>query len=870
MAIPKHTPPLIPRLVLKFFLKGEDFFEFSGDIDEIYRYKIGCEPKWRAKAWYWLRVMESIPGMLRDIVYWRIIMIKNYLKIALRNFQRHKGYSLINIAGFAVGMAVCLLILIYVRHELSYDTYHKDGDRVYRIAQDIRSPSSNRVFAPISPMVAPTLMSDFPQVEKAGRAFTFVQTRLLRRGDTFFYEDRFMYADPELFEVLTIPFIQGNPQTALSRPQTLVISERMTLKYFGHENPVGQTIEVNDDTYEITGVVTDCPENTHLKYDLIASMETFSDWEEMSNWHSTMFYTYIKLKPNVNGEEFSRQISNLADRYVGEKLKEWGESYHYFLQPVSGIHLHSHIRYETEPSGNPQYVTIFSFVGLFILVIACLNFMNLSTARSVNRAKEVGMRKVVGAKRCQLVGQFLGESLLVTLVSLGLAMAIARFAVPLINDVTGIALDFGQLSNPVIVFGLIAGSIVVGLAAGVYPALVLSAFRPISTIKGSQKTGARSFAMRNGLVVVQFAISIVLIIGTLIMSKQFQFMKNQHLGFEKDQKLVLPIRGGISIQENYESVKNQFTELPFVHSAAVSSSVPGRDVSNFAISLVGEEDSKNQSMFHLYFDHDFIPLYAIEMAAGRAFQKEMSTDIAGAFLINEAAVAAFGWKSPEEAIGKRLRTGFGGRVNPIIGVVKNFHYRGLQTQVEPLVMEYNPQLFRHLTLNLDISDLTNAIATVESQWKSLYPDHPFESFFLDTDFDRQYRSDEQVGKIFGIFTILGLFIACLGLLGLASFTTESRTKEIGIRKVLGASVPGIAIMLSKQFTQWVFLANIIAWPLAYYFMNRWLKNFAYRTDLNILIFFASAILVLAVALLTVSFQSIRAATTNPADSIRYE
>jgi putative ABC transport system permease protein len=866
----KVKPPFIPRNLLELFLKGEDLREFSGDLGEIYRYKIECGPKWRAKAWYWLRVMESIPGIIRDSLYWRIVMIKNYLKIALRNFQRHKGYSLINIAGFSAGMAVCLLILTYVRHELSYDRYHSDADRVYRVAQDIRTPTSNRVFAPISPMVAPTLMSDFPQVEKAGRAFTFVQTRLLRRGDTFFYEDRFMYADPELFEVLTIPFLQGNPQTALTRPRTLVISERMALKYFGHGNPVGQTIEVNDETYEITGMVADCPENTHLKYDLIASMETFSDWEEMSNWYSTMFYTYIKLEPNVNGEEFSRQISSLADRYVGEKLKEWGDSYHYFLQPVSRIHLHSHIRYETEPSGNPQYVTIFSFVGLFILVIACLNFMNLSTARSVNRAKEVGMRKVVGAKRFQLIGQFLGESLLVTLVSLGLALVIARFAIPLINDVTGIALDFGQLSDPVIVFGLIAGSMVVGLAAGVYPALVLSAFRPISTIKGRQKTGTSSFAMRNGLVVVQFAISILLIIGTLIMSKQFQFMKNQHLGFEKDQKLVLPIRGGISIQENYESVKNQFTELPFVRSAAASSSVPGRGVSNFAISLVGEDDTKNQSMFHLYFDHDFIPLYGIEMAAGRAFQKKMSTDIAGAFLINEAAVAAFGWNSPEEALGKRLQTGFGGRVNPIIGVAKNFHYRGLQTRVEPLVMEYNPQPFRFLTLDFDISDLKNAMATVESRWKSLYPDHPFESFFLDTDFDRQYRSDEQVGKIFGIFTVLGLFIACLGLLGLASFTTESRTKEIGIRKVVGASVPGIVIMLSKQFTQWVLLANIIAWPLAYYLMSRWLKNFAYRTDINILIFFASAVLVLVVALLTVSFQSIRAATANPADSIRYE
>jgi putative ABC transport system permease protein len=870
MANHKTKPPLIPYTFIKLFLRGEDFHEFSGDIDEIYRYKIERESKWRAKAWYWLRVLESIPGILVEKIYWRIIMLKNYLKIALRNFQRHKGYSFINIAGFAVGMAVCLLILTYVRHELSYDKYHKDRDRVYRIAQDIRTPTSNRVFAMISPMVAPTLKADYPQVEQAGRVLIPWQSRLVRREDTFFYEDRFMYADPELFEVLTIPFIQGNPLKALTRPHTLVISERIALKYFGLENPLGETLEINDETFEVTGLVADSPENTHLKYDLIASMGTLRDWEEMSNWYSTMFYTYLKLKPNVDGEEFSRQVSSLADKHVGEQLKEMSDSYHYFLQPVSSIHLHSHLRYETEPSGNPQYVTIFSLVGLFILLIACLNFMNLSTARSANRAKEVGMRKVVGAKRIQLVGQFLGESLLVTLVSLGLAMIIAKFAIPLINDLTGIALNFDLILNPMVLAGLITGSITVGLAAGVYPALVLSAFRPIATLKGSLRRGSSDFALRNGLVVVQFSISVVLIIGTLIMARQFNFMKNQHLGFEKEQKLVLPIRGGISIQENYESVKNQFSENPFVKNATVSSSVPGRGVSNFGISLVGEEDPKNQSMFHLYFDFDFIPLYAIEMAAGRAFQKEMSTDIAGAFLINEAAVAAFGWSSPEEAIGKRLKTGFGGRVNPIIGVVKNFHYRGLQTQVEPLVMENNPLLFRYLTLSVDISDIKDTMAIVESQWKSLYPNHPFESFFLDTDFDQQYRSDEQVGKILGIFTVLGLFIACLGLLGLASFTTESRTKEIGIRKVLGASVPGIVIMLSKQFTKWVFLANIIAWPLAYYFMSKWLKNFAYRTDMNILIFILSAFLVLAVALLTVCFQSIRAATTNPADSLRYE
>ncbi len=797
-------------------------------------------------------------------------MIKNYLKIASRNFQRHKGYSFINIAGFAIGMACCLLILLYVRHELSYDRYHEDVERVCRIVIDIRTQTANRVFALISPTVAPALKADYPQVEHAARAIIPSSSRLVKRKDTFFYEDRFMYADQELFDIFTIPFIQGATQGALTRPNTLVVSQRMAHKYFGNANPLGETLEINQQEYEITGVVTDSPENTHMKYDLIASLETLKDWQEMSNWYSTMFYTYLKIRPDVNVEEFSQQVSRLADKYVGERLESGGSTYHYFLQPLSRIHLHSHLRYETEAPGNPVYIYIFSFVGLFILIIACLNFMNLSTARAANRAKEVGMRKVVGAQKLQLIGQFLGESLLVSFLSLGLAMVIARFTIPLLNDLTGISLSFDTLLNPIVLLSLICCAVLVGMAAGLYPAFVLSAFRPAVTLKGTSSAGTQGFALRTVLMVVQFAISVMLIIGTLTMYRQFNFMKNQYLGFEKEQKLILPFRGGINIQENFASVKDMFSKHTSVTGVAVSSSVPGRGVSNFSIRLVEEDDPKSQSMFHMYFDDDFIPDYGIDIVAGRAFQKEMKTDFMGAFLINEAAVKAFGWSSPEEALGKRLQTGHGGRVNPIIGVTKNFHYRGLQSEVEPLVMEFLPWSFRYITLSIDISNLNETLAFVKSQWKALWPGHPFEHFFLDTDFDRQYRADEQIGNVFGIFTFLGLFIACLGLLGLASFTAESRTKEIGIRKVLGASVGGIVLMLSKQFTKWVVLANFIAWPVAYYFMDRWLKNFAYRIDIGIWTFVLSAVLVLLIAIMTVSYQSIKAAVANPVDSLRYE
>ena len=865
----KAKPPVIPYILLRLLLHGEDFYEFYGDIDEIYQQLRGCGPRWKAKCWYIFRVIESIPSLILDNIQWRSIMLKNYLKIAARNFDRHKGYSFINVAGFAIGMACCLLILVYVRYELSYDRYHKDVNRIYRVALDIRTKTSNRVFACISATAAPALKADFPQVEQAARIIP-ARGRLVKREEISFYEDRFMYADQELFAIFNIPFIQGNPKRALTRPNTLVISERMAHKYFGNTDPLAETLEINQRDYEITGVVADSPENTHMKYDMIASLETLANWGEMTNWHGTTFFTYIRLKPNVNVEEFSKQVSRLADKYVGDKLKEWGETYRYFLQPLPSIHLHSHIRYDLEPSGNPVYIYIFSFIGIVILLIACLNFMNLSTARSVNRAKEVGLRKVVGAQRPQLFGQFLGESLVVAYLSLGLAMVIARFAIPLLNSLTSISLSFDELLNPVVLISLVGASTLEGMAAGIYPAFVLSAFSPVATIRGTLSSGSHRLAMRTVLVVVQFAISVVLIIGTLIMYRQFTFMKNQHLGFEKEQKLILPLRGGISIEKNYESVKDIFSKHPSITAATVSSTVPGRGVSNFGVKLVGEEDDKNQSMYHMYFDHDFIPAYAIDIAAGRAFQEEMSTDTKGAFLINEAAVRAFGWSRPEEALGKRLFTGYGGRVNSIIGVTRNFHYRGLQSEVEPLVMEYLPKAFSYITLSLDISNVRETLAFVESRWKDTFPANPFESFFLDADFDRQYRAEEQLGKIFGLFTLLGLFIACLGLLGLASFTAECRTKEIGIRKVLGASVPGILVMLSKQFTKWVLLANAIAWPIAYYFMDRWLKNFAYRIQIDIMTFLLSGILVLTIALLTVSYQAVRAAAANPVDSLRYE
>jgi putative ABC transport system permease protein len=796
-------------------------------------------------------------------------MFKNYLKIAWRNFWKHKGYSFINLAGFSLGMACCVIILVYVRHERDFDSYHKDIDRIYRISMDIRTKTANRLFAPISDTAGPALKSDYPQVEAAARVWPR-GGRLVKRDDIMNYEDLFMFADQSLFEILTIPLLRGDSRAALVRPGTLVVAESLTQKYFGRDDPLGKVLDINGQKYEITAVARNSPENTHLRYGLIASMATIQNGDFMNNWHSTMFYTYLKIKPGVDAVEFSKLISRLADKYVKARLDGWGEVYHYFLQPVRSLHLATPLRYEIDPPSNPIYLTILSVVGVFTLLIACLNFMNLATARSANRAREVGLRKVVGAEKRQLMGQFLGEAFLASLASMVLAVLFVRATIPVLNRLTGAELRWQWLFSLPVLGILAGGAVLVGLAAGLYPAVVLSSFRPAATLKGTLTRGRASLVLRTTLVIVQFSISSALVVGTLFMHEQFQFMKSQRLGFDKEQKLVVPFRGGISVEKNYPFMKTAFSGNAAIEGVAFSSAVPGTTVSNFAIKLVGEADDKNQSMFHLFFDDDFIPLYGISMASGRAFQKDMATDVAGAFLINEAAVKAFGWSRPEEALGKRLRTGNGGRVLPIIGVTKDFHYRGLQAPVEPLVMEFNPGRFYFLTLQVGTAGLKSVLAFVEKQWKDKFPGRPFESFFLDTAFDRQYQADERVARIFGIFMLLGLFIACLGLFGLASFTAESRTREIGVRKVLGATSSRIVFLLSKQFAIWVLVANFIAWPAAYLFLQRWLRNFAFRTTLEPAVFVLSGIFILAVAILTTSFQTVRAASANPADSLRHE
>ena len=791
-------------------------------------------------------------------------MLKNYFKSAIRNLLRQKTYSVINITGLALGIAIAIFILLYVVTELSYDNYHQYKDRIYRVAQLEKTQHHTSIDPSTAPPLAPALKRDFPEVQEAARVITS-NSRTVKYGEKVFTEERFMYADPELFAILTIPFIQGDQTTALQRPGTIVLSQRIAKKYFGDVSPLGKTIMVNERPFEITGVAENSPRNTHLKYDLIASLKFEKEPESFSHWMYHVAYSYIKLAPNIDVKAFEKKMSKIGDRYAKELFERAGYQYTFFLQPVPNLHLYPCPHSEPEPPGNPLLLIIFSLVGLMTLVIACLNFINLSTAHAWKRVKEVGIRKTIGARRPHLVRQFLGETFFMAAVAVLLALTLVDLSLPLINNLTGLQFtrqDLVQHNVPVFLVGIL---LMVTLFSGAYPAFYLSRFDPVAVFKNNIKTNRKSI-FRKSLVVSQFVISIVLIIGTLVAYKQLVFMMDYNLGFESEQKLILPVRGRVSLEKNYESVKNEFLKHPGITHASASSQVPGEEMAMLYTRLVGQVDEKKQSMAYIFFDQDFISQFKIQLAAGRDLRKG---DEKKSFIINEAAMEAFGWSSPRDALGKQVATGFG-RKGEIIGVCKNFHYEGLQKEVAPLVVDFFPRTFAKINLTVQTDNLRDTLSFIKKKWQELFPASPFEYFFLDESFNKQYHQEQLTSKLMAVFTILGIFIACLGLFGLASYTAEQSTKEIGIRKVFGAGVLNVTGLLTREFVKWVILANIPAWPIAYYAANQLLKNFAYRTSIGLEVFFISGLLALIIAVLTVSYQSIRAAVANPMKALRYE
>jgi len=805
-------------------------------------------------------------------------MLKNYIKIAFRNIVRHKGYTFINIFGLATGIICCLLILVYVQDELSYDRYHEKADQIYRIinAGVIRG---NQIEIPlVSGPWGPAMVEELPEVLKAVRIKPPDSRWVIEHGEKKFPEKGLYFVDPTFFEVFDVEMVVGNPAHVLDAPYSMVITEEMAEKYFGSEDPIGKII-VGDNwmNFNVTGIMRKHPPSTHMNYDFLVSFETlnraidpinkqpyYGDLSE--NWQNFRIYTYLLLDANADPAAVEVKMRTLIEERLGRMLRIAGVELNPYLQKLTDIHLKSNLEGEIEPTGDESYIYIFSAVAIFILLIASINFMNLSTARSENRAKEVGIRKVVGADRVKLIKQFLGESITFAFLASVISGIAVLFLLGPFNTIAEKNISASSLINVQTISLLIGLVIIVGFVSGSYPAFLLSAFRPAEVLSGKKHKGASGGLLRKILVVVQFSISVFLIIGLSVIYSQMGYIKNRPLGYDKENIMAVPLSDPAP-RSTYESFKTTLLSKNHVKSVSAASTLPGGLFGIALLRPVGRPPNENLTVQIMTVDYDFIETLGIELHEGRDFSREFTTDLNRALLLNEEAVKQFRFDSGRD---KRLSPG-GQIILPVIGVLKDYYFKSLHQKIEPFALSLaTEQAFNWVFIKTTEESMSEVMQFAEQEWRRINPGHPFEYTFVDRENNMMYQSEMKLSRLFSIFTAMAIYIACLGLFGLASFTVVQRTKEIGVRKILGASMGGIFLILSKEYVKWIVLANVFAWPLAYYFMRRWLEGFAYHTSLNIMAFFASGILALFIALLTVSFQTFKAATANPVDSLRYE
>ncbi|RFS15293.1 ABC transporter permease [Emticicia sp. C21] len=804
-------------------------------------------------------------------------MLSNYLTIAFRNLLRHKGFTAINILGLAVGMASCLLIVLFVTHELSYDRYHAHSDRMYRMTLHGRMDEKKIKLAYTSEPAGEALLRDFPGIE----AMTRIRNDgglLVKNGKDVFKEEKVAFAEPNFFSFFSIRMVKGNPAKALIDPKTVVLTETTARKYFGMADPIGKTLTMgNLGLFQVTGVCEDIPSNTHFHYDMLGSFKSVNGG---TKWLASGAHTYVVLREGYSIKQLEAQSEALVNKYVSTEIKEFfglsfaeflkkGNQFGFPFQRVTDIHLYSNLDDEIEANSDIKYVYIFSVIAFFILLLACVNFMNLSTAGSAGRSKEVGIRKVLGSVQTQLVGQFLTESVLVTFLALLLAFGLVILLLPNFNDLTGKVFTLSSIFNCRVLGGTIIGCLAIGLLAGSYPAFVLSSFKPITVLKGKVQAGFRSGWLRNTLVTGQFAISIGIIIATIVANQQLKFMQNKKVGFDKEQVLVLHETQVLG--EKVNAFKNELAKLSpvvrvslagFLPAGISRKSVDGVQVKN------GERIVTHRTKSY-YIDEDYLPTLGMKIAQGRNFSKTFPTDNS-AILINEAAAKAYGFKNP---IGEQVSlTGDGSdgskKKYTIVGVIKDFHFETMHQNIAPLIMFYGGDNAQ-LALRIKTDDIPTLLYNIEKLWKG-QTDNPFVYSFLDERFNSMYQAEQRIGQLFGIFAGLAIFISCLGLFGLAAFATHQRTKEIGVRKVLGASISSIVSLLLANFLKLILISILIASPVAGYVMSQWLHDFAYRIDLSWWIFILAGMLAISIAVLTVSYQTIKAALVNPVKSLKTE
>ena len=801
-------------------------------------------------------------------------MIKNYLKLAIRNLLKHKTYSTINVFGLAVGMASCLIILLYIQYERSFDKYHVNSDRIYRVSRQFFNQDGqlNLWLGPIAPPFANLLRTDFPQIEVAQFLRDF--NTKLKCGQQVYFENRFFWADEHVLDVFSFKLLKGDRKTVLKMPNSIVLTETAAHKYFGDANPMGKIINYEGEVdLKVTGILQDVPENSHFHFDMLASfvsLKTILSETALNNYGSNNYPTYVMLPEGMDPKEFEEQLVKFVDKNVPVLNPTIPKASAFTLlkiQPITDIHLHSHLDSEIEPNGDILYVYIFSAVAFFILLIACINFMNLSTAKAADRSKEVGVRKVVGASRQDLIRQFLSETTVLAFMALIIAIGMVEVALPSFNSFIGKNLHLDPWNNYFMLLSLVGIALLTGLISGSYPAFFLSAFEPVEVLKGKLNKGSGSSMLRSTLVVTQFSITIALLCGIGIIQDQLKYCRTADLGFKQDHVLALPLPPGKQV----EDIKNQLKQNPNIVSASASSRIPsGRllDSFNMQVELNGEMKPVNFRIADIVVDHDFLSTYDMPLASGRDFSKEFVTDDTAAVIFNEAAVKAIGWTSNEDALNKRVNTNQ--RRSRVVGVVKDFHFESMREKISPMIFVINTRFVRNMSIRIRPENVPATLEFLKQRWAEYDPDASFNYQFIDENFDQLYRSEDQLSRVLAYFAGLGIFIACLGLIGLAMFMAERRTKEIGIRKVLGATVTNIVGLLSKEFVRLVILANVFAWPLAYFAMDRWLDQFAYRISIGLSVFIIAGVAALVIALLTVSLQALRAATANPVEALKYE
>ena len=812
------------------------------------------------------------PGRFMPALVW------NYVKIVFRKIKRQKGYSFINTTGLAIGMACCILMVLYIHSELSFDTFHEHADRIYalgvqseREGYEFKGTASNATAAEV-------LQNEFPEVAQAVR-YGF------KSGTAFSYEDkrfdlgRILYADENVFKVFTWPMIKGDPDKALSAPYTIVITEEIAQQCFGETDPIGKMLKFSEEeTFVVTGIVKDVPDNSWINFDALCSFKTLYTQESMrpllTDWLSHNYYTYLLLNEGVLPGDLEKKLPALLERFAGNQMRERGATESLFLHPFRQLYLNP----PWTSRGPIFYVNIFSLVAMLVLLIACFNFMNLSTARSATRAHEVGIRKVLGASKKSLLSQFFSESLFFSFISLMLAVPLVQLILPAINSLTGRTMSLNMVEIPWLIPGFVLLTLIVGLGAGSYPALLLSRFIPVKVFRGRVSSVQSNIKLRRGLVVFQFIISITLVISTAIIIRQLFFLQNMDAGFDRENVVVIPASDD-AIRKSCEVLKKEFKKNPNIISIAASSTVPGGGYPNNMKIPEGFAESEAVLMDEINADHDFLTTMGIELVAGRNFSKEFGTDELYSALINETAAKQFGWDDP---VGKTIKsfdprkTGGQYKEMTVIGIVKDFHLRYLTQEMEPIYIGCDPNYPRPynymdlISVRFKPANMASTLDFMKRQWGEIFPNIPFEFFFLDEIFRSQFQQIERSRKIFSYFSFLAIFVACLGLYGMASFSAVQRSKEIGIRKILGSTITGIIALLGKELIALILIANVAAWPLSFFVMNQWIQNFPYRVNIGIELFFVSSLIVLLIGLLTVSHQALRAALANPVNSLRYE